>query len=68
MNILTTEQFNNAVAFLKNRHKVDLSQAAQHGEPRVTVDGQLLQRADVIRMAETEGWSNSWKPTPAAAP
>lgn len=64
MRILTTEQFNNAIAFLKNRHKVELTCATPDGEPRVTVDGQSLQRADVIRMAETEGWSDGWKPTP----
>lgn len=66
MRTLTTQQFNNAIAFLKNRHKVRLSQAARGGEPRVTVDGQSLQRADVVRMAETEGWSDGWKPTPAS--
>jgi hypothetical protein len=54
MRVLTTEQFNNAIAFLKNRHKVELSRATPDGEPRVTVDCQSLQRADVIRMAETE--------------
>lgn len=64
MRILTAEQFNNALAFLKNRHKVTLSRVTPEGEPRVTVDGQTLQRADVIRMAETEGWSDQWKPTP----
>lgn len=64
MRVLTSEQFNHALAFLKNRHKVTLSRATTGGDPRVTVDGQALQRADVIRMAETEGWSDQWKPTP----
>jgi hypothetical protein len=64
MRVLTTEQFNYAIAFLKNRHKVELSHATPDGESRVTVDGQLLQRADVIRMAETEGWSDGWRPNP----
>lgn len=64
MRTLTAEQFNNAIAFLKNRHKVRLSRA-RGGEPRVSVDGQSVQRADVIRMAETEGWNDGWKPTPA---
>lgn len=58
MRTLTAEQFNRALAFLKNRHKVTLSRAARDEEPRVTVDGQTLQRADVIRMAESEGWSD----------
>lgn len=65
MRMLTTQQFNNAIAFLKNRHRVRLSHTAPDEEPRVTVDGQSVQRADVIRMAETEGWSDGWKPTPA---
>lgn len=65
MRTLTAEQFNNAIAFLKNRHKVRLSRAVRDGEPRITVDGQSVQRADAIRMAETEGWSDGWKPTPA---
>lgn len=65
MQTLTVGQFNRALAFLKNRHKVTLSRATPDGEPRVTVDGQALQRADVIRMAETEGWSDQWKPTPS---
>jgi hypothetical protein len=66
MRVLTTEQFNNAITFLKNRHKVELSKAAVQSEPRARVDGQLLQREDVIRMAETEGWSDGWKPTPTS--
>lgn len=64
MRILTAEQFNYAIAFLKNRHKVELSLANPDGEPRVIVDGQSLPRADVIRMAETEGWSDGWRPNP----
>lgn len=66
MRTLTAEQFNNAIAFLKNRHKVVLSRATEGTEPRVSVDGQTLQRADVIRMAETEGWSDRWKPDGSA--
>jgi hypothetical protein len=62
MKTLTTEQFNRALAFLKNRHKVILSQESLDGETRISVDGQPLQRADIIRMAETEGWSDRWKP------
>jgi hypothetical protein len=62
MKTLTTEQFNRALAFLKNRHRVILSQEALDGETRISVDGQPLQRADIIRMAETEGWSDRWKP------
>jgi hypothetical protein len=65
MRTLTAEQFNRALAFLKNRHKVTLSHATPEGEPRVSVDGQTLQRGDVIRMAETEGWSDQWKLTPS---
>lgn len=65
MRTLTAEQFNRALAFLKNRHKVTLSRATPNGEPRVTVDGQALPRADVIRMAESEGWSDQWKPSPS---
>ena len=64
MRTLTTEQFNRALAFLKNRHKLTLSRTTPESEPRVSVDGQTLQRADVIRMAETEGWSDQWKPSP----
>jgi hypothetical protein len=62
MKTLTTEQFNRALAFLRNRHRVILSQEALDGETRISVDGQPLQRADIIRMAETEGWSDRWKP------
>ncbi|MGH9728765.1 MAG: hypothetical protein ACRD4V_09265 [Candidatus Acidiferrales bacterium] len=63
MRAITTEQFNNAIAFLKNRHKVELSKAASSSdEPRATVDGQSVQREDAVRMAETEGWSDGWKP------
>lgn len=62
MKALTTEQFNRALAFLKNRHRVILSQESLDGETRISVDGQPLQRADIIRMAETEGWSDRWKP------
>lgn len=65
MRTITTEQFNKAIAFLKNRHKVELSKAASASEePRVTVDGQSVQREDAVRMAETEGWSDKWKPGP----
>ncbi|HKV28800.1 MAG TPA: hypothetical protein VJN90_11070 [Candidatus Acidoferrales bacterium] len=75
MRTITTEQFDNALAFLKNRHKVELSQTASSGhamsenqaslehEPGVTVDGQSVQREDVVRMAETEDWSDGWKPS-----
>jgi len=64
MNTITTEQFNNALAFLKNRHKVELSQAASSNrESRVNVDGQSVSREDAVRMAETEGWSDGWKPS-----
>ncbi|HEV2303903.1 MAG TPA: hypothetical protein VGR93_00155 [Candidatus Acidoferrales bacterium] len=62
MKTLTTEQFNRALAYLKNRHRVILSQELLDGETRISVDGQPLQRADIIRMAETEGWSDRWKP------
>jgi len=64
MNTITTEQFNKALAFLRNRHKVELSQTASSThEPRVTVDGQRVSREDAVRMAETEGWSDGWKPS-----
>jgi len=65
MRTLTAEQFNNAIVFLKNRHKCGFRERRGGGETRVTVDGQSVQRADVIRMAETEGWGDGWKPTSA---
>lgn len=68
MRVLTNEQFSNAIAFLKNRHKVELSRATPPGEARIIVDGQTVQRDDAIRMAETEGWSDGWKPTPTPRP
>lgn len=55
MKTLTAEQFNRAIAFLKNRHTVVLSQAALDGETRILVGGQQLRRANIIRMAEAEG-------------
>ena len=67
MSTLTAEQFNRAIAFLRNRHRVVLSQGSVDGETQISVDGQPLQRADIVRMAETEGWSDRWKPDGSAA-
>jgi hypothetical protein len=67
MRTFTPEQFSRAIAFLRNRHRVVLSQASMDGETKISVDGQTLQRADIIRMAETEGWSDRWKPDGPAA-
>ncbi|HXT87438.1 MAG TPA: hypothetical protein VN745_10470 [Verrucomicrobiae bacterium] len=66
MRTFTPEQFNRAIAFLRNRHRVVLSQAGMDGETQISVDGQDLQRADIVRMAETEGWSDRWKPDGSA--
>jgi hypothetical protein len=64
MNTITTEQFNNALAFLRNRHRVELSQTASSSHERhVTVDGRGVSREDAVRMAETEGSSDGWKPS-----
>ncbi|HLW81105.1 MAG TPA: hypothetical protein VKS20_03595 [Candidatus Acidoferrales bacterium] len=62
MDTLTTPQLYRAIAFLKNRHRLALSREAPDGETRISVDGQPLQRGDIIRMAEAEGWSDRWKP------
>lgn len=62
MSTFTPERFSRAIAFLRNHHRVVLSQASLDGETQVSVDGRPLQRADIIRMAETEGWSDRWKP------
>lgn len=67
MKTFTPEQFTRAIAFLRNRHRVILSQGGVDGETQISVDGQPLQRADIIRMAETEGWSDRWKPDGSAA-
>ena len=53
MRTFTPEQFSRAIAFLRNRHRVALSEGRADGETQVSVDGQALQRADIIRMAET---------------
>ncbi|HEU5411399.1 MAG TPA: hypothetical protein VFU57_10295 [Candidatus Acidoferrales bacterium] len=66
MRTFTPEQFSRAIAFLRNRHRVVLSQGSVDGETQVSVDGQALQRADIVRMAETEGWSDRWKPDGSA--
>ena len=67
MRTFTPEHFSRAIAFLRNRHRVVLSQASMDGEMKISVDGQTLLRADIIRMAETEGWSDRWKPDGSAA-
>lgn len=67
MKTLTPDQFNRAIAFLKNRHTVVLSQARMDGEAKISVDGQPLQHAHIIRMAEAEGWSHRWTPDGSAA-
>ena len=67
MRTFRPEQFTRAIAFLRDRHRVVLSQGGVDGETQISVDGQPLQRADIIRTAETEGWSDRWKPSVSAA-
>jgi len=67
MKTLTAGRFNRALAFLKNRHHVVLSQEKVDGETLISVDGFQLQRNDIVRMAEAEGWSEQWKPDASAA-
>ena len=67
MRTFAPEQFSRAIAFLKNRDRVVLSQGSVDSETQISVDGQPLQRAEIIRMAETVGWSDPWKPGGSAA-